>query len=76
MAKVDDNAAPKSHKACCLISEMLEEMGLNSRKARQAKRQALLGIMTFCQWQISRMDEAAEPEPARRNPRGRRVKVV
>ncbi|MEO8359467.1 MAG: hypothetical protein ABI672_05500 [Vicinamibacteria bacterium] len=77
MAKVDERAAPKSRKACCLISEMLEEMGLNSRKARQAKRQALLGIMTFCQWQISRMDEAAETEPAEpRRRRGGRVKVV
>jgi hypothetical protein len=57
---------------------MLEEMGLDARKAREIRRQALLGLMTFCQWQLARMDEekAAETPGQTRKTRGRRVKVV
>ena len=77
MANTDENAGRKSLKVCCLVSEMLEEMGLNSRKAREVRRQALLGIVTFCQWQLSRIDEAGdEPTAAPRKAKGRRVKIV
>jgi hypothetical protein len=78
MAKVDETVNSKSLKACCLVSKMLEEMGLDARKAREIRRQTLLGLMTFCQWQLARMDEEAQGaspgEP--RKPRGRRVRVV
>jgi hypothetical protein len=87
MEKVDTSRSAGSLKACCLISQMLEEMGLDSRKARQIRRQTLLGLMTFCQWQLSRIDdaeaevsaaEASAPDAPKgaRRPRGRRVKVV
>ena len=80
MAKVDDapGTQRRSLKACCLVSEMLEEMGLDSRKAREIRRQTLLGLMTFCQWQLARMDEASAAETTNepRKARGRRVKVV
>ena len=80
MANVDnDPGTPRrSLKACCLVSEMLEEMGLDSRKAREIRRQTLLGLMTFCQWQLARIDEAsaAQPPGEPRKTRGRRVKVV
>lgn len=78
MAKVDGTSSARSLKACCLVSEMLEEMGLDALKAREIRRQTLLGLMTFCQWQLSRMDEEqrrAEPGGTRK-PKGRRVKVV
>ncbi|HRB12297.1 MAG TPA: hypothetical protein PKU70_04750 [Vicinamibacteria bacterium] len=77
MAK-DETASSKSLKACCLVSEMLEEMGLDSRKARELRRQTLLGLMTFCQWQLARMNEekgSTGPCDTRRT-KGRRVKVV
>lgn len=77
MAKAGSGSNPRSLKACCLVSEMLEEMGLDSSKAREIRRQTLLGLMTFCQWQLARMDEAAPAEPAEpRKAKGRRVKVV
>ena len=78
MAKAESGSNPRSLKACCLVSEMLEDMGLDSRKAREIRRQTLLGLMTFCQWQLARMDEAApSAEPAEpRKAKGRRVKVV
>lgn len=78
MAKAENGSNPRSLKACCLVSEMLEEMGLDSRKAREIRRQTLLGLMTFCQWQLARMDEASPAaEPAEpRKAKGRRVKVV
>ena len=78
MAKVDEASGSRSRKACCLVSEVLEEMGLNSRKARDIRRQALLGLMTFCQWQLSRIDEETDrsrPAPPDK-PKGRRVRVV
>jgi len=78
MAKVDGAGSGSGRKACCLVSQMLEEMGLDSKKAREVRRQTLLGLMTFCQWQLARLDESAEAadpsEPRKR--RGRRVKVV
>lgn len=80
MTKVDEalGSSRRSLKACCLVSEVLEEMGLDSRKAREIRRQTLLGLMTFCQWQLARMGH--EPTPASRDaprkPRGRRVKVL
>jgi hypothetical protein len=79
MAKVDDGSSRRSLKACCLVSEMLEEMGLDSIKAREIRRQTLLGLMTFCQWQLARMDDATAPSAASAEPRktkGRRVRVV
>lgn len=78
MARASGTSNSKSLKACCLVSEMLEEMGLDSRKAREIRRQTLLGLMTFCQWQLARMDEeggSAAPGGTRRT-KGRRVKVV
>ena len=78
MAKADGTSNGRSLKACCLVSEMLEEMGLDSRKAREIRRQTLLGLMTFCQWQLARLDDerpAAAPGETRRT-KGRRVKVV
>ena len=78
MAKVDETSNSRSLKACCLVSEMLEEMGLDSRKAREIRRQTLLGLMTFCQWQLARMDEenGSTARGETRRTKGRRVKVV
>lgn len=79
MAKVDGRSNSRNLKACCLVSEMLQEMGLDARKAREIRRQALLGLLTYGQWQLARMDEepgraSSSGEP--RKARGRRVKVV
>jgi hypothetical protein len=48
------DSSPK--KACCLISEMLEEAGLDRERARQLRRQVLEGIVVLCQWQLERME--------------------
>jgi len=78
MAKVDETSTPRSRKACCLVSQMLEEMGLDARKAREIRRQILLGLVTFCQWQLARIDEetSGEKPGEARKTKGRRVKVV
>jgi hypothetical protein len=78
MAKVDEASRSRSSKPCCLVSEVLEEMGLNSKKAREIRRQTLLGLMTFCQWQLSRMDEASDRRASDRprKAQGRRVRVL
>ena len=41
-------------KACCLVSEMLEEAGLDRQKARALKRQVLEGLILLCRWQLER----------------------
>jgi hypothetical protein len=80
MAKVDEaqGSRRRSLKPCCLVSEVLEEMGLDSRKAREIRRQTLIGLMTFCQWQLARMDEKPGRDTQGGPPKtkGRRVKVV
>jgi hypothetical protein len=61
-------------KTCCMISELLEETGIDRDQLRRAKRQVLEGVMLLCQWQLERMNEsrAATAAEARK---GRKVKV-
>lgn len=59
-------------KACCLVSEVLEEAGLDRKKARQIRQQVLEGIVMLCQWQLERMKEQAPPATGRK---ARRVPV-
>jgi len=61
-------------KACCLVSELLEEAGLDRRKARALKRQVLEGLILLCRWQLERMGED-EPEPPRPRRGPRKVAV-
>lgn len=58
---------PRSRRACCLISEILEETGLDREKARMLKRQILEGIIMLCRWQLERMDgDGGAPGAGRR----------
>ncbi len=61
-------------RACCLISEVLEEAGLDRDKARRLRRQLLEGVILLCRWQLERMQPEAE-RPARRAPPPRKIKV-
>lgn len=56
-------------KACCLVSEMLEEAGFDRRKARALKRQVLEGLILLCQWQLERMGTEPSAPRTRRGPR-------
>jgi hypothetical protein len=56
-------------KACCLVSEMLEEAGFDRRKARALKRQVLEGLIMLCRWQLERMGSEPSPPRTRRGPR-------
>lgn len=65
---------PAGPKACCLVSEILEEAGLDREKARALRKQVLEGIILLCRWQLERM-ETPRP-PASGSKRGaRRVDV-
>jgi len=66
-------AESPSRKACCFVSEILEEAGLDRQKARALRRQILQGIVLFCQWQLERIDQARPPTPRRK--RAERVTV-
>jgi hypothetical protein len=63
-------------KPCCMVSEILEEAGIDRERARQIRRQVLEGVMLMCQWQLQRMqaDRKAEPE-APKGRRGRKIAV-
>jgi hypothetical protein len=64
--------AAERKKACCLVSEILEEAGLDRSHVRAIRRQVLQGLMLFCQWQLERMDRTAAPSG---RSRGRKVQV-
>ena len=68
--------SPKAEapRACCLVSEILEEAGLDRTHIRALRRQVLQGLMLFCQWQLERMESSAAPS-AGRKPRARKVAV-
>ncbi len=56
-------------RACCLISELLEEAGIDRERARALRRQLLEGVILMCQWQLERM---AETDRRRREQGGAR----
>jgi hypothetical protein len=63
-----------------MVSEILEEAGIDRERARQLRRQVLEGVILMCQWQLQRMraapdaEDAAEPET--RSARGRRGRKI
>jgi hypothetical protein len=59
---------PEDKKACCMISELLEQAGLDRERVRAIRRQVLEGVILLCRWQLERMERAAPP-PAPRRPR-------
>jgi hypothetical protein len=61
-------------RACCLVSEVLEEAGLDRAKARELRRQVLEGVILLCRWQLERMSPEPEPRGARAT-RARKVTV-
>jgi hypothetical protein len=69
-------AGGASKKACCMVSEILEEAGIDRERARQIRRQLLEGVVLMCQWQLQRMhgDEPNEPAAPRAR-RGRKIQV-
>jgi hypothetical protein len=59
-----------------MVSEILEEAGIDRERARQIRRQLLEGVMLMCQWQLERMreDRRAEPDQPKRHA-GRKIEV-
>lgn len=55
---------------CCMVSEILEEAGIDRERARRIRRQVLEGIILLCQWQLERMDR---PPAAASGGKARRV---
>jgi hypothetical protein len=66
----------RSTRACCLISEVLEEAGLDRRKARLLRRQLLEGLILLCRWQLERMDEAEASSGRSPRPRAAEARKV
>jgi len=54
------NGEPRPPRACCLVSEILEEAGLDRAKAREIRRQILEGLILLCRWQLERLGSAGE----------------
>ena len=64
----------RPRKACCLVSEVLEEAGLDRDKVRRLRRQVLEGVILMCRWQLERMPPEAKA-PDRGAPRPRKITV-
>ena len=56
-----DKPSDPPPRACCLVSEVLEEAGVDRAGVRKLKRQLLEGMVLFCRWQLERMDASAGP---------------
>jgi hypothetical protein len=56
-----------------MVSEILEEAGIDRERVRRIRRQVLEGIILMCQWQLQRMEQDREATPPGR--RGRKVEV-
>jgi hypothetical protein len=56
-----------------MISEILEEAGIDRERLRQIRRQVLEGVILMCQWQLQRMEE---PETRRRSSSRKPRRVV
>jgi hypothetical protein len=56
-------------RACCMLSEILEEAGLDRRKARQLRRQLLEGMILLCRWQLERMEQSEPPAAKKKGAR-------
>jgi len=70
------SGAGGARKACCMVSEILEEAGIDRERARQIRQQVLEGVMLMCQWQLERMQAGRRREPAAAGGRrGRKIKV-
>ncbi len=67
-------AASAPRKACCMVSEILEESGIDRESVRRVRRQVLEGIILLCRWQLERM-EAAAPQAPQGERKGRRVTI-
>jgi len=65
---------PSPRRACCLVSEILEEAGLDREKAQRLRRQVLEGVILLCRWQLERMPAEAA-KPAGRTPTPRKITV-
>ena len=60
---------PASKKPCCMVSEILEEAGIDRTRLRQIRRQVLEGIVLMCQWQLQRMEAPETKKRGAREPR-------
>jgi hypothetical protein len=56
----------KARRACCIVSEMLEEAGVDREKLRLLRRQMLEGVILFCRWQLERTERAPRASGSRR----------
>ena len=63
----------REKKVCCLVSELLEETGIDRETIRLVRRQVLQGMIMLCQWQLDRMERPA-PNPVR-HARARKVSL-
>ena len=72
MSRAEGGKAEGGKKACCMISEILEEAGLDRERARAVRRQVLEGIVLLCQWQLDRIPP---PEAPARGRKARKVTI-
>ena len=52
-----------------MISELLEEAGIDRDQLRRARRQVLEGVVLLCQWQLQRMAASGPPPSTRKKAR-------
>ena len=69
----EKRTAGAPQKPCCMVSEILEEAGIDRERARLIRRQVLEGVILMCRWQLERLEESTKAAPPGR--RGRKIEV-
>jgi hypothetical protein len=59
-----------STRACCVLSELLDDAGIDRAKLQALRKQVLEGIVMMCRWQLERMERAAQAKGSGAGPRG------
>lgn len=68
------NGSAGFKKPCCMVSEILEEAGIDRERAQKIRQQVLEGVILMCQWQLQRMRQDRPVEAAA--PKGRRGRKI
>lgn len=71
----EQKAGGRGRRACCMVSELLEEAGIDRASVRRVRKQVLEGVILLCRWQLERMERGSSEPGPEAGGKGRRIRV-